>query len=65
MYAIRSYYVNLGFGQETGIELPSENIGTLPPLKLWTSKINLATHAYGHGIALTLVQIAQASYNFV
>ncbi|MBU1238127.1 PASTA domain-containing protein [Myxococcota bacterium] len=53
-------FVNLGFGQETGIELPSEASGTLPPLKLWTSKINLATHAYGHGIALSLVQIVQA-----
>ncbi|MBN2725225.1 MAG: transpeptidase family protein [Deltaproteobacteria bacterium] len=58
--SLYSLFVKLGFGMPTGIELPSEPDGKLPPLRLWTSKVYLATHSYGHGITLTLAQLVQA-----
>ncbi len=53
-------FVKFGFGQPTGVELPSEAAGILPPLKFWTNKVYLATHSYGHGFSLTMLQLAQA-----
>lgn len=58
--SLYTLFMKLGFGFPTGIELPSEATGILPPLKQWTSKVNLATHSYGHGITLSLMQLVQA-----
>ena len=58
--ALYDLFVKLGFGQPTGVELPSEAAGILPPLKFWTNKVYLATHSYGHGFSLSLLQLAQA-----
>ena len=48
-----------GFGQRTGMELPGESPGIVRPVERW-AKIDLATHSYGQGIAVTPVQIAAA-----
>ncbi|MDA3864295.1 MAG: penicillin-binding transpeptidase domain-containing protein, partial [Deltaproteobacteria bacterium] len=53
-------FVKLGFGVPTGIELPSEATGVLPVLKKWTDKVYLATHSYGHGFTISLIQLVQA-----
>lgn len=53
------YIVKFGFGDITGIELPGETEGILPPLKDW-SEINLATISFGQGIAVTPLQIVSA-----
>ncbi len=58
--ALFDLFVRLGFGQPTGVELPSEAAGILPPLKAWTNKVYLATHSYGHGFSMTMLQLAQA-----
>ena len=58
--ALYDLFVKVGFGQPTGVELPSEAAGILPPLKFWTNKVYLATHSYGHGFSLSLLQLAQA-----
>jgi len=58
--ALYDLFVKLGFGQPTGVELPSEAAGILPQLKFWTNKVYLATHSYGHGFSLTMLQLAQA-----
>lgn len=58
--ALYEFFVKLGFGQPTGIELPSEASGVLPPLKAWSNKVYLATHSYGHGFSLSVLQLVQA-----
>ena len=47
-----------GFGMPTGIDLPGEVSGTVPPYGQWsgTSPLNIPI---GHGIATTPIQIAQ------
>lgn len=47
------------FGQKTGIDLPGESPGILPPVKNW----DVATHAsmgYGYGASVTAIQMASA-----
>ena len=53
------YIDALGFGKQTGIDLPGETEGILMPGKFW-KPINLATIAYGQGIAVTPIQMLQA-----
>lgn len=49
----------LGFGQPTRIGFPGEAGGRLRPWKHWRP-IEQATMSYGHGIAVTLIQLARA-----
>ncbi len=49
----------LGFGQPTRIGFPGEAGGRLRPWKYWRP-IEQATMSYGHGIAVTLIQLARA-----
>lgn len=58
--ALYELFLRLGFGQPTGVELPSEASGVLPPLKFWSNKVYLATHSYGHGFSLSILQLMQA-----
>jgi cell division protein FtsI (penicillin-binding protein 3) len=52
------YYLHAyGFGRTTGLGLPSESPGILPPLTQW-SGTTLPTVSYGQGIGVTAVQIA-------
>lgn len=56
---LHNLLLRLGFGSATGIDLPGEIRGSVPPLKSWKD-ITLATIAYGHGIATTPIQLAVA-----
>ena len=49
----------LGFGQEPNLGFPGEVAGRLRPWKNWRP-IEQATMSYGHGIAVSLVQMARA-----
>jgi cell division protein FtsI/penicillin-binding protein 2 len=59
------YYDQFGFGKPTGIRLPGEVPGTMrtPADADWT-RVDLATNAYGQGIAVTPVQLLQAVATF-
>ncbi|HEY4002789.1 MAG TPA: penicillin-binding protein 2 [Candidatus Xenobia bacterium] len=53
------YLRRFGFGDPTGICLPGESPGDIPPLKLW-EQINTATIAYGQGATATPLQLVRA-----
>jgi cell division protein FtsI (penicillin-binding protein 3) len=48
-----------GFGQPTGVDLPGEAAGLVRAPESWR-RINLATIAFGQGIAVTPLQLARA-----
>jgi cell division protein FtsI (penicillin-binding protein 3) len=52
-------FKNLGFGSPTGIEYPGEVGGVLSHHSSW-SDFEYATHAFGYGISVTSLQLAQA-----
>lgn len=48
-----------GFGSQTGVALPGENPGIVPPLGAW-SETSLPTISFGHGIATTPIAMVRA-----
>lgn len=54
-----SVFNQMGFGSPTHIGFPGEASGKLRPYKTWRP-IEQATMAYGHGISLSLLQLARA-----
>jgi cell division protein FtsI (penicillin-binding protein 3) len=52
-------YTSLGFGSQLNLGFPGEVSGKLRPAK-GTRPIEQATMSYGHGISVTLIQIAHA-----
>lgn len=48
-----------GLGKPTGIELPGESGGILPPVRSW-SKMSAKTISYGQGVSATALQLAYA-----
>ncbi|MCX8103969.1 MAG: penicillin-binding protein 2 [Candidatus Bipolaricaulota bacterium] len=46
-----------GFGQKTGIELPGEVSGYLPPVKSW-SALEIGAIAIGQSVSVTAIQLA-------
>jgi cell division protein FtsI/penicillin-binding protein 2 len=47
-----------GFGQKTGIDLPGEGVGILPPLSRWRDKeYTLTRAAFGQSISVTPIQL--------
>lgn len=52
-------YVQLGFGSPTKIGFPGEASGKVRDYKTWRP-IEQATMSYGHGISVTLLQLARA-----
>jgi cell division protein FtsI (penicillin-binding protein 3) len=54
-----SYIEKFGFGQKTGIDLPGEVAGMVRSPNQWAA-IDLATHAFGQGIAVTPLQLTMA-----
>lgn len=56
----RDYFVRLGFGEETGIDLPSEAGGNIENIRSSPRDIEYATASYGQGIAETPVQMVKA-----
>ena len=51
------YLQAYGFGQPTGVGLPGDGSGLLPPLATW-SPTTLPTVAFGQGIGVTALQVA-------
>jgi cell division protein FtsI (penicillin-binding protein 3) len=56
-------YDSLGFGSPLKLGFPGEVGGRLRPAKKW-QPIEQATMSYGHGISVTLIQIARAYQAF-
>lgn len=57
--ALWSTFNQFGFGSRANIGFPGEASGRLRPYKSWRP-IEQATMSYGHGISLTLLQLARA-----
>ncbi|MDO5725379.1 MAG: penicillin-binding transpeptidase domain-containing protein [Tissierellia bacterium] len=55
------YIKAFGFGEKTGIMLPAEQAGIIPKSVDEIKEINLATMSYGHGIAVTPIQLINAA----
>jgi cell division protein FtsI (penicillin-binding protein 3) len=53
------YLRAFGFGQRTGIDVPAEGGGILRPVERWAA-IDLATHSFGQGVAVTPLQMVTA-----
>jgi len=54
-----NYLKKFGFLDRTDIELDSEAVGKVEYFENWTES-ELATHAFGQGLTITMVQLAQA-----
>lgn len=54
------YIKKFGFGKKTGIDLPAEEEGIIPKSLDEISNVRLATLSYGHGIAVTPIQMITA-----
>jgi len=54
-----SLYAQLGFGKMTGVGFPGERSGVLRHFSDW-SLIGHANHAFGYGLSVTTLQLAQA-----
>ena len=56
---LRDVYFRFGLGQDTGTGFPGEGIGVLPSKQKW-QPIERANFAFGHGLSVTTLQLAQA-----
>ena len=56
---MHDYMASFGFGSATGISLPGESQGILPPAAGWT-RANHATISFGQGVSVTAVQMLSA-----
>jgi cell division protein FtsI (penicillin-binding protein 3) len=54
--ALYDNLVRFGFGRRPGVGLPWESAGTLHPVRRW-GDIEFATHAFGHGMTVTPLQL--------
>ncbi|MFO0417529.1 MAG: peptidoglycan D,D-transpeptidase FtsI family protein [Pseudomonadota bacterium] len=54
-----SYLRKFGFGQSSKLGLPGESAGILRAEPGW-SKVDVATHAFGQGVAVTPLQVVRA-----
>lgn len=53
------YIKDFGFGARTGIGLPGEAFGSVPPVKQW-SKVSLGNISFGQGLSITGIQLLSA-----
>lgn len=53
-------YSRLGFGTAPGIGFPGEEAGRLSSIRLWKDDIAYANNAFGYGISVSVLQLAQA-----
>ena len=56
----KEYIERFGFGEKTGIDLPSESRGNISNLEYLQRDINFYTASFGQGISMTLLQLAQS-----
>jgi len=56
---LHHYYLRAGFGEPTGTDLPGERAGQLRGHARW-SDVALANIAFGQGLTVTVLQLAQA-----
>jgi cell division protein FtsI (penicillin-binding protein 3) len=56
---IRDLYARVGIGQPTGVGFPGEAVGVLPAPPKWRP-VEEATLAYGYGMSVNALQLAQA-----
>ncbi len=61
--AMWELFINMGFGAVPHTGLPGEAAGKVRPFKTWRP-IEQATMSYGHGISVSLVQLARAYIAF-
>lgn len=54
-----TYMTRFGFGAKTGIELPGEEFGILPPWQKW-DKVKWSRAPIGHGVSVTAIQMCSA-----
>jgi cell division protein FtsI (penicillin-binding protein 3) len=54
-----SYLRRFGFGHSSELGLPGESAGILRPEPAW-SKVDVATHSFGQGVAVTPLQVVRA-----
>lgn len=54
------YIKAFGFGEKTGIDLNGEGLGIIPSDADGISELSFATMSYGHGIAVTPIQLINA-----
>ena len=59
------YVKGFGFGEKSGIELSGEQRGIIPYNLEGIKEVNLATMSYGHGIAVTPIQMVNALSSIV
>ena len=59
------YIKAFGFGEKTGVELSGEQKGIIPYSLDNIKEVNLATMSYGHGIAVTPIQMVNALSSIV
>lgn len=56
---LRDLYARVGIGQPTGVGFPGEAVGVLPAPPKWRP-VEEATLAYGYGMSVNALQLAQA-----
>jgi cell division protein FtsI/penicillin-binding protein 2 len=56
---LHQYIRNFGFGDRTGLPLPGEVNGYVPPVKSWY-RVSIAQIPMGHGISVTPLQMVMA-----
>jgi cell division protein FtsI (penicillin-binding protein 3) len=54
-----AYLQRFGFGRSSALGLPGESAGILRPEPAW-SKVDVATHSFGQGVAVTPLQVVRA-----
>lgn len=57
---MHKYIKSFGFGETTEIDLTGEQAGIIPGSPSVMKEVNLATMSYGHGIAVTPIQLVTA-----
>lgn len=57
--SIRDMYFRMGLGQSTGSGFPGERVGELPSYRKWQPIVR-ANFAFGYGMTVTALQLAQA-----
>ncbi len=52
-------FLGFGFAQSTGVDMPGESIGYIPPPRRWSAS-SIANIPFGQGVSVTTLQLARA-----